>query len=211
MQQRGSLSSPAAERSFANADQQQQQAAAMRPLPQRPLRAPQRSRFATYPVGYTAQPYWEEQRDRFCAVHALNAFLGYRAVTPEQMHDYRRSLSRDAQVWDGNDQERGAPLELDDQDRTSDDGGDFTRPVIALWLQEHTGYGLAPVQVRGATADGSGLYDPQQALVPMLSELEETHGARAFYCTIPGHMVAVVRAADDAWWWVDSLAEPRQI
>ena len=145
----------------------------------------------------------------FCAVHALNSFLGYAATSPEQLLRFRTDPSLlNCLVFSG----EGTPVSaLDDprplasasllsaDDRQHLPRGEFCVRIVGAWLQRAFGHHLVFASTAAARTT-------TPALIAGLDHLAVTWGPSAFFCIAPGHFFTVRLAPGQHQWHViDSL------
>ena len=170
--------------------------------------------FYTPPHASSTPPqlYFEPQVLQMCAVHALNMFLGYPAVTPAQMLLFRQHLADELGIdptanpsawWatvvvieayditDGclDDLQRPAYHALSAEDVAHDPEGRFTGDVLSVWCRTIFGYHLCCAPGDGVTPD----MQPSE-VEATLDALSRRHSTTAFLACVPGHMFAL------QWW-----------
>jgi hypothetical protein len=151
-------------------------------------------------------PYMEAQEGDHCAVHSLNATLGYPACTPTQMQDYRAHLASLKRVGADSAYQGVLPSHT-----AHDPRGFFAATVIEHWLRDHHNVVAHPVGRCPAISGTTGV----AALIATVHSALAGHaaGANAFLVAthIPEgrHLIALrcIPSGDrDEWFILDSNA-----
>ena len=147
-----------------------------------------------FPYGHVApsippvEVYHERQHRMLCGVHAVNAFLGYRAATADQLLQYRRALAA------------ATPGPSHADALRHDSAGNFPFGVLHAWFQAAFACNLS---LAGTTAAAP---TTAAALVADLTRMARQVGTSAFFCYTDQHFFAVRWVpARGEWAFVDSL------